>query len=332
MSDAAQQASRASTGAPRGANPAARRTTDQYGGSMSDAAQQSMRVSFWGTRGSVSTPGRTTEKYGGNTPCVSVHQGDTHIVLDAGTGIRGLGAELARTYAKRPNELTIHLFLSHTHWDHIQGMPFFDPAYIKGVKLIIHGSPSKSGALASVLGGQMKFDYFPVDMSELAAEITVREIDAPELTIGPFRIAWQEQHYHPGGSVRYAVRSATQRVVYSTDIELDRMFEALKPTAQEQARREEYLAFINQADLLVADGQYTPDEYTRAVGWGHTTIPLLCRVAHHAGVRQLAVFHHDPQHTDKTLDEFWKQYNPQYLAASPPMNVFWAREGITIPV
>jgi phosphoribosyl 1,2-cyclic phosphodiesterase len=299
---------------------------------MSEAEKPVVHLSFWGTRGSISTPGRTTEKYGGNTPCVSVRHGNTHLIFDAGTGIRNLGLELAAEHARVGEPMTLHLFLSHTHWDHIQGLPFFAPAYMKGVKLIIYGSPSKAGALEHILRGQMKYDYFPVDMSELHAQLQIVEMEEHELTFGPFTIRWEEQIYHPGGCVRFKVTYDTRSLVYASDVELDQLFGKGELTPEKKRHRDQYMKFIKGADVLIGDGQYTAEEYLQRAGWGHTSIPVLCEVAHQAQVRQLAIFHHDPQHTDKTLDELWKDCNPRYLTAQPPLNVFFAREGITLPV
>ena len=132
----------------------------------------SVFVTFWGTRGSISTPGSSTEKYGGNTPCVSYRYADTDIILDAGTGIRNLGLELEA----REEKLNLHLLLSHTHWDHIQGLPFFQPAYLPNTKISIYGSPSKGNFLEGILSRQMDINYFPVDMNAFKATISIAEI------------------------------------------------------------------------------------------------------------------------------------------------------------
>lgn len=291
-----------------------------------------LHVSFWGTRGSISTPGRTTEKYGGNTPCVSVRHDDTIIVFDAGTGIRNLGLDLMPEIKKGTIKMPIHLFLSHTHWDHIQGLPFFLPAYVPGVKLVIHGSAHKGGFLESILQGQMDYDYFPVNMSAFGAEITIHEMHEPTIAIGPMTVAWQEQIYHPGGCVRYKVTLDGRSVVYASDIELNKMFDVVDPTEDVAEHANVYRNFVRNAELLIGDGQYLEDEYKKVVGWGHTTMPLLIEVAYNQGVKQLALFHHDPTRTDKQIDDLWKAYYPRFHDASPPMNVFWAREGMTIPV
>jgi phosphoribosyl 1,2-cyclic phosphodiesterase len=290
-------------------------------------------VSFWGTRGSISTPGAGTQKYGGNTPCVSIHCGRTDIILDAGTGIRDLGIELAQRADKDKTKLSLHLLLSHTHWDHIQGLPFFSPAYLKGTKMAIYGSPNKERFLAAILQRQMDMNYFPVEMNALAADLSITEIAGSNVEIGPFKIDWQEQVCHPGGSVRYSLNTGGKKIVYATDVELDKIFGATnKMKRANKTLAREYSDFIHGADLLIADGQYTELEYPTRAGWGHSSIKVLIEVAGKSGVKQLAVFHHDPQHTDTMLDLLWDRYAKLAKSVSPSINIFWAREGMTITV
>jgi phosphoribosyl 1,2-cyclic phosphodiesterase len=289
-----------------------------------------MLLTFWGTRGSISTPGRSTEKYGGNTPCIYISCGDHHIILDAGTGIRNLGLSLAGQIAAQDQPPTVvHLFLSHTHWDHIQGLPFFGPAYMN-TELRIYGSPEKTPFLESILGGQMNTDYFPVKMSAFA-HLKIMEVSQEAFQIGPVNIEWQEQYYHPGGSVRFKFSVGDRSIVYATDVELDAFVgNDSEPKFAEQEK--EYMDFIEGADLLIADGQYTQEEYDRSIGWGHTSLPLLMPTAYKAKVKQLAVFHHDPQHSDTFLDELWVDYLHEYQSKKPSMHVFWAREGMTLKI
>ncbi len=291
--------------------------------------KSAVSITFWGTRGSISTPGSSTEKYGGNTPCVSVSSGRSTIILDAGTGIRPLGIRLA-AQMKTDGPFPQHILLSHTHWDHIQGLPFFQPAYIKGTDLVIYGSSQKERFLESILGGQMDVNYFPVQMKELAANVSIREFEDRFMRIGDIDIDIQEQVMHPGGSIRFKMRTGGKTVVYATDIELNAIFSPDTPTDTTEQLAQEYRDFIHHADLLIADGQYSESEYAEKKGWGHTSVPLLLNVAHEAGVKQLAVFHHDPEHSDAFFDLLSRQYEPVYRNAVPPMHVFWAREGITI--
>jgi phosphoribosyl 1,2-cyclic phosphodiesterase len=300
---------------------------------MSRKTSARMLVTFWGTRGSISTPGARTEKYGGNTPCVFVTHGDTRIILDAGTGIRDLGYDLAREIQQQKKNLKLHLLLSHTHWDHIQGLPFFSPAYMRGTELVIYGSPKKGTFLESILVGQMDLNYFPVGMNDLAADLSIKEFSRAKMKIGSVNVEWQEQICHPGGSVRYRLSVNGRKIVYATDVELDKVFRNGPGAVKNRhALGREYRDFIHGADLLIADGQYVGEEYPAKIGWGHTSIPVLMDVAYKEGVKQLAVFHHDPQHSDVILDRLWEEYGPKYTSKNPPMSVFWAREGITLAI
>jgi len=299
---------------------------------ITDKNDNKMLVTFWGTRGSISTPGRITEKYGGNTPCVSIRYNDTQIIFDAGTGIRNLGIELLEEIKKEENPTVLHLFLSHTHWDHIQGLPFFLPSYHKNTKLIIYGSHRKERFLASILKEQMDFDYFPVSMSSFAADISIKEMDEQVLEIGPLIIGWQEQVYHPGGSVRYKISVNGNKVVYATDVELDRVFKNLEDNEENKKLAGEYMDFISDADLLIADAQYTEEEYKEKIGWGHSSVPVLLQTAFNSNVKQLAVFHHDPQHSDKFLDDLWMENRKKFSSEERKMDVFWAREGMTLSI
>ena len=299
---------------------------------MNSSADSKTLVTFWGTRGSISTPGRITEKYGGNTPCVTISCQDTTVILDAGTGIRNLGLELLREADGEGAPLTLHLLLSHTHWDHIQGLPFFQPAYRENTRLTIYGSSKKEKFLASVLKGQMDYEYFPVSMSALTADIHIQEIGTEWIRLGPIEIDLEEQVYHPAGSVRYGFSINGKRIVFATDVELDLILGKGKKSGEEKRRADEYLDFIHGVDLLIADGQFTEEEYVARIGWGHSSIPVILEAASKAEVKQLAIFHHDPQHSDKFLDEIWMKYRTRYHVHDRGMDLFWAREGLTVAI
>jgi phosphoribosyl 1,2-cyclic phosphodiesterase len=299
---------------------------------MTPASQVRPLVTFWGTRGSISTPGRSTEKYGGNTPCVTVQCRDAYIILDAGTGIRNLGIELAEEYNGTDNQMSLHLFLSHTHWDHIQGLPFFQPAYLRDTELTIYGSPKKEDFLGAILKGLMDSEYFPVGMTSFSALINIQEISEEVINLGDVTIDWQEQVYHPGGSVRYRLAVNGKKIVYATDVELDRIFHTNQSGEESEVLAQDYLDFVSDADLLIADGQYTAEEYLSKVGWGHSSVDVLLNAAYEARVKRLAIFHHDPQHSDIFLDQLWMKNKSKYDAAYKKMDVFWAREGLTLAV
>jgi phosphoribosyl 1,2-cyclic phosphodiesterase len=299
---------------------------------MTPSNAEKLFVTFWGTRGSISTPGRITEKYGGNTSCISIRHKDTFIIFDAGTGIRNLGLELLEEFNKKETKFPLHLFLSHTHWDHIQGIPFFEPASLKDSNLTIYGSPNKERFIASILEEQMQYDYFPVSMSAFEADINFKEISEETISFGSVIIDWEEQVFHPGGSVRYRVNLNGKKVVYATDVELNLIFGSEKSNEGNKGLAQEYLDFIYKADLLIADGQFTEEEYATKVGWGHSSIPVILDLAYQAEVKQLAIFHHDPQHSDKFLDDLWFENRSKYRFDNERMEVFWAREGMTLSI
>ncbi len=288
------------------------------------------QLTFWGTRGSISTPGRATEKYGGNTPCITIEHEGTIIIIDAGTGIRNFGIDYLEEHADASEGSELHLLLSHTHWDHIQGLPFFQPAYRPGIKLRIYGTAHKGGFLESILRGQMDEEYFPVSMSALGAELHVQELSHSTFQIGDVRVDWEEQIHHPGGCVRYRFTVNGKRIVYASDVELNKELDANDPAQRQQLS--DYLAFIEGADLLIGDGQYTDDEYISKQNFGHTTVPVLIELAQQAQVKQLAIFHHDPQHSDTMLDEYLLELEERFDTGDNQLNFFWAREGITLPV
>ncbi|OGV59566.1 MAG: hypothetical protein A2498_03195 [Lentisphaerae bacterium RIFOXYC12_FULL_60_16] len=298
------------------------------------SSKNTILVTFWGTRGSIPTPGSNTEKYGGNTSCISVSQGETMVILDAGTGLRNLGLELVRQSARGSHKINLHLLLSHTHWDHIQGLPFFAPAYRAGTHLTVYGSRKKGNFLESILRGQMDLNYFPIELNELAADISIREIgEHQSLTLGRMKVTWEEQVAHPGGSLRYCMVVGRKRIVYASDVELDCIFPPRgDKTRHNRTLIDQYRTMIHGADLLIADGQYTEADYPNKVGFGHSSIELVARLAYEEKVKQVAIFHHEPQYSDTTLDRIWADLSPRYSLASPSMNLFWAREGMTVAI
>ena len=178
----------------------------------------------------------------------------------------------------------------------------------------------------------MDYEYFPVGMSAFSADIKIQEISEEVIHLGDVSIAWQEQVYHPGGSVRYRLSVGGRKIVYATDVELNRFFHADSSNEENKVMARDYIDFIYNADLLIADGQYTEEEYPSKVGWGHSSIQVLLDIAYQAHVKQLAIFHHEPQHSDKFLDELWMKNRSKYLSNYKKMYIFWAREGLTLAI
>ncbi|WDE95629.1 MBL fold metallo-hydrolase [Lentisphaera profundi] len=286
-------------------------------------------ITFWGCRGSIATPGRSTERYGGNTSCTCLKHGQEYFIFDAGTGIRGLGLELMELVEQHFDGHTIELniFLSHTHWDHIQGLPFFQPAYDSRFKLNIYGSENKDDMLEKTLSGQMNSAYFPVPMSQLNSELNVHA-DLQALNINGVKVCSAAQN-HPGGSTAFKVTLDDGRtLVYATDNELDLQFHSDGTPKDDMGQR--YFELISKVDYLIADGQYTDEEYPTKIGWGHTSLSLIHKIAYLAEVKNLVIYHHDPMHTDSVLEDLSHKYTHEYESLTPPMQVIWAREGLTL--
>ena len=248
-------------------------------------------IQFWGVRGSIASPGPNTAHVGGNTSCVAVRCGDTHLVLDAGTGLRGLGEDLLRQGID-----DVALLLSHTHWDHIQGLPFFVPLYLPKTRLSVYAQRQPGSSLADVLARQMSAPVFPVSFAELTSRVMTQDLHSgAQFVIGPARIMAQRLN-HPGGVLAYRIEHGGRSVVYATDTE---HYACVDPAL---------LALARGCDVLIYDSQYTPDEYAGAsgpakVGWGHSTYVAGAELARAADVGRYVLFHHDPKRSDAQVAE-----------------------------
>ena len=249
------------------------------------------RFRYWGVRGSIATPGPTTVRHGGNTPCVEVRAGERLIVLDGGTGLRGLGQELMRA----GGPVDADLFLSHLHWDHIQGIPFFTPAFIPGNRFRIYGERKGDRSLRAVLEGQMTDPNFPVPLSIMRSDLRFQEIEAGvAVELGDGVIVRTGAMNHPNGCLGLRVEYGGRSLVYTTDTEHDPGGGPPDP---------EVVSLARDANVLIYDAMYTEAEYRKGrIGWGHSTYSEAIRVARAAGVERLHFFHHDPMHSDDFLD------------------------------
>jgi CheY-like chemotaxis protein/phosphoribosyl 1,2-cyclic phosphodiesterase len=289
-----------------------------------------MRVRFWGTRGSIATPGPGTNYFGGNTSCVELANANGDLlVFDCGTGAHRLAAALM---AQGKRAITASILLGHTHWDHIQGFPFFSPAFVKGNSVAIYGPEGSRRSLHDVLAGQMEFTYFPIELNQLPAEITYHDLTEGIHTICGARVATQFLH-HPAMTLGYRVEADGVAVVYLVDHEpfSTELWRAgaepgrIDSILHEGDRR--HAKFMADADLVIHDAQYTPEEYCLKKTWGHSTYDYVVQIAAAAGVRQVALTHHDPNHNDHFVADIERKARTLALQRGAELNVFCAYEG-----
>ena len=246
-------------------------------------------VKFWGVRGSIACPSPRHVGFGGNTSCLEVIAGEQRIVLDAGTGIRGLGHEFSRDDVR-----SAHLLLTHTHWDHISGFPFFGPAFEKNRHFQIRaGHLSSSGGVKAVFAGQMAQPTFPVPLEAMSGQLEFEDFTAgDEFWLGPDVRVKTAPLNHPSGATGYRIEYMGKSLCYVTDTEH-------VPGQPDQS----VLGLIEGADLVVYDSTYTDEEFTHRVGWGHSTWQEGIRLCSNANVKRLALFHHDPDHEDPQMEQ-----------------------------
>ena len=270
-------------------------------------------VRFWGVRGSIPVPGPATAQFGGNTSCIEIRAGSEIIIIDGGSGLRVLGNALMDELP-----MVARMFFTHFHWDHIQGFPFFGPAFVKGNRLDLFGSTKLSGTLAETLAGQMNFPNFPVSLHEMAAQIKFHDLREGEAVACGDAVITNARLNHPGGVFGYRVDFGGHSVVVATDTE---HYSCLDGKLVELA---------DGADVLIYDSMYTPDEYVGAAGtqartgWGHSTWEEGVKVAVAARARRLVLFHHDPDHDDATvrrIEQAAKHAFPNAVAAAEGMTI-----------
>lgn len=267
-------------------------------------------------RGSIPTPGPKTVRYGGNTTCLEVRCGSKIIILDAGSGLRNLGIALRNEFKQRP--LKLSLLLSHTHWDHIQGMPFFAPLYQANCRLHILGPEGAKKSLAAVVTGQMESTYFPVPFSRLPSNITIEEHRRFDLSIGPVKVRALRAN-HPGVTVGYRLDTPGGSLAFFPDTEP-------RPGGDDR----DMIEFIRGVDLLILDSQYDRLEYAQHAGWGHGCVDDSVWLALKAGVKKLVLFHHDPDHDDKKIEALEKYARRLAARAGGDLKVEAACEGMTL--
>ncbi|HEY2804547.1 MAG TPA: MBL fold metallo-hydrolase [Gemmatimonadales bacterium] len=290
---------------------------------LAPVSAKGVDLTFWGTRGTIPTPGSATARYGGNTACIEVTDGSGNLViLDAGTGIRGLGKRLAGKNGKKG--IRADLIISHAHWDHIQGLPYFAPLFMKGNSLKVWGPQQGDVEMETILRQMMHPAVFPVPLDALAATIDVAHVKAEEPIVTPGFTIKAMRVRHPAVTMGYRLeRKGGPSIVYVTDDELG-------PAGDYDVGpnwRKRFVDFVGGCDLLIHDAMYTPDEIESHAGWGHSTYTEAVQLAKEAGARRIALFHHEPEHGDEAMDEVCARAGD---AAKGTVEVFAACEGQTL--
>ena len=275
-----------------------------------------MKVKFHGVRGSIPVCDKEFQRYGGNTTCLEIHREAVNriVIFDAGTGIRNCGKELV---ARKIRQSHLNILFSHFHWDHIQGFPFFAPAYVpdQNIGIYVMGEKRKTINLKEIFAQQMQEDFFPVKLDSMGAEFSFMNFSDEETLFGAHIIAQPQFHKYLGGSYGFRIEDDSVTLTICTDLE------------HVDGIDENVITLARNADLLIHDGQYTPEEYrTVKKGWGHSTWEQAVDVAVRANVKKLVITHHDPDHNDDLLESMENECRKVF-----PNSVF-AREGMEIQV
>lgn len=300
-----------------------------------------MQITFWGVRGSYPVPGAATVRYGGQTSCVEARSAKGEcLIVDAGTGLRALGNKLAREGGGAPGEY--HVLLSHVHWDHIQGLPFFSPAYIPGTKISVYALLTAADELNQVIGGITRHEFFPMPLEAVPANFAFHQVEpGVELTIGEFHVTPIALN-HPFGSVGYRVDADGTAWAYVSDtapftevLHKQHFLSGPEPlTAGDRATlttmRAALMERLKGVDTVVYDTHFLPEEYARFPHYGHSTPDQALEICTEAGVRRLVLYHHAPSHSDEQMDQIASSYLAK--GATMGIEVLTSFEGMTLVV
>lgn len=301
---------------------------------MPTDSNSATHLKLWGVRGSIPVPGSDTLRYGGNTSCLEVRADGEIIILDAGSGIRELGNSLEKEFRSAPIQTTV--LSTHAHWDHIQGLPFFLPAYSEKNTLRLLGYKGVGGGFGAILSRQMAVPFFPVRLRDLPCDLSIEELTAMEFRVGKVRVCSRFVN-HPGNCVGYRLFTSAGSIAFVPDhepYEYRKLHaEACARATPEQARkfavseRAKLVEFLQGVDLLYLDAQYTDDEYQQHIGWGHGSLTTSIDLGVDAKVRKLLLFHHDPNHDDDMIDSMVAKARELVRDRESKMEVAAAREG-----
>lgn len=300
------------------------------------------QLTFWGVRGSIPSPGPSTVEFGGNTSCISIKYNERYIILDAGSGIRIFGNNLMKQNKISGNK--IDLFISHTHWDHIQGLPFFATAFIKGNNIRIFGPKLFGSSFEKIVSNQMEHSYFPIRLKSLSADIKFCE-----LGIGRYENLIEDitvetiLNNHPIIDMGYKfIFPDNKTISYISDFEYYSDFyyattrKSTKSTLEKVGRkvmsdlRAEFIRFIENSDILVIDSVYTKEEYPKKIGWGHSVCEDIFDAAIKAKIKKLCFFHHEPNSSDEHLKKIETHFQNLNKKTKQIGGIIMAREGLTI--
>jgi phosphoribosyl 1,2-cyclic phosphodiesterase len=300
------------------------------------ASSPPAQIKFWGTRGSIAVPGAGTLRYGGNTTCVELRADGEIIVLDAGSGIRPLGIALDREFQARPIKLS--LLITHAHWDHIQGFPFFKPAYDSKNEIRIFGFDGAGATFREIMAEPMKSPFFPITMRELSARMTINKLNEMKFSLGKLDIHAAFVN-HPGVCVGYRIFTSGGSIAFLPDHEPYEFFlhaargKQLSPEEVKEIAAEQHAAlvqFLRASDILILDSQYTDQEYETHIGWGHGSISSAVALALEAEVQTLLLFHHDPGHNDEMVDRMVESARELAMRRGSHLEIAGARQGSEI--
>jgi len=297
------------------------------------ASSPPTRIKLWGTRGSIAVPGRETLRYGGNTTCIELRADGELIVLDAGSGIRPLGVALNQEFQERP--INLSLLITHAHWDHIQGFPFFKPAYDPKNEIRILGFDGAGATFREIITEPMRSPFFPIRMRELSAETEITKLTEMKFSLGKVNVHAAFVN-HPGVCAGYRIFTSTGSIAFLPDHEPYEFFlhaargQPLTPEQAKEIATNEHarlVQFLRGSEILVLDSQYTDKEYQTHIGWGHGSVSSAVSLALEAEVQTLLLFHHDPSHDDKTVDTMVEAARELVTKSGKPLQVIGAQEG-----